>query len=325
MIEEVEAMSYSNRRMGFAALVLAALWIGFGAAPAPAAEGDAAQRLTAAYQARDWSATEAAALELLRTAPGNAQAHYLLAVAWMHRDRSEEALEQLDQAATAGFTPGAVEFRRACADTVLGRRDAAFAALESAVAAGFSQRALLDGEPLLDPLRGDPRYAEVLASIEKARHPCRNDPRYRQFDFWLGNWDVRQTGAAQTVSPSENVITSEHDGCVLVEHWKGTDGMTGSSFNIFDASRGEWYQTWVDSQGGLHEYHGRPDADGNMIFEGTTPGGPGQPARLPTRLSFFRLGPDEVRQFSQSSTDGGKSWSVNYDLTYLRRRGTGVS
>jgi hypothetical protein len=35
-------------------------------------------------------------------------------------------------------------------------------------------------------------------------------------------------------------------------------------------------------------------------------------------LTFFNLGPDKVRQFSRITTDGGKTWSTEYDLTYLR-------
>ena len=36
-------------------------------------------------------------------------------------------------------------------------------------------------------------------------------------------------------------------------------------------------------------------------------------------LQFFNLGPDKVRQFSQGSTDGGKTWHVEYDLIYTRQ------
>ncbi len=287
-----------------------------------AAEPDAAQRATAAYQARDWPATEAAALEMLTTNVNSAQAHFFLAVALMHRHEAEQSFAHLDEAAKLGYPAFAVEFRRACADAALGRLDEAFSALRRAVAAGFVQTRALTGEPLLAAVRSDARYAEIEAAIEKAQHPCRNDARYRQFDFWLGTWDVRPNGAPDSTPPSENVVTLEFDGCVVVEHWTGRSGVTGSSFNIFDASRGEWFQTWVDSSGALHEYHGNPDPQGDMILEGTTPGGPGQVMRLPTRLSFFRLGPDKVRQFSESSTDGGKTWSVNYDLIYVRRPGS---
>jgi hypothetical protein len=42
--------------------------------------------------------------------------------------------------------------------------------------------------------------------------------------------------------------------------------------------------------------------------------------KLKRHLQFFPLGPDKVRQFSQGSTDGGKTWSVEYDFTYIRKK-----
>ncbi|MEW6208480.1 MAG: hypothetical protein AB1631_08935 [Acidobacteriota bacterium] len=38
------------------------------------------------------------------------------------------------------------------------------------------------------------------------------------------------------------------------------------------------------------------------------------------RLTFFNLGADRVRQFSERSTDGGKTWAVGYDFTYIRKK-----
>jgi len=42
--------------------------------------------------------------------------------------------------------------------------------------------------------------------------------------------------------------------------------------------------------------------------------------KLKRQLQFFPLGPDKVRQFSQGSTDGGKTWTVEYDFTYIRKK-----
>ena len=41
---------------------------------------------------------------------------------------------------------------------------------------------------------------------------------------------------------------------------------------------------------------------------------------LKRHLPFFKLGPDKVRQFSQGSTDGGKTWKPEYDFTYVRKK-----
>lgn len=56
-----------------------------------------------------------------------------------------------------------------------------------------------------------------------------------------------------------------------------------------------------------------------MVLTGDVPGGAGQPARVTTRLTLFREGPDRVRQLSESTQDGGTTWSANYDFTYTRR------
>ena len=40
--------------------------------------------------------------------------------------------------------------------------------------------------------------------------------------------------------------------------------------------------------------------------------------RRAVRLTFFTMGPDKVRQFSEALNMDG-TWGVNYDLIYTRR------
>ncbi len=96
-------------------------------------------------------------------------------------------------------------------------------------------------------------------------------PVHRQFDFWVGEWDVVPNGVTlkPDQKPASNVITKAHGSCVLVESWT-TPQMTGQSFNIYDRSRGRWHQTWVDSNGGVHDYSGALDG-ANMVFLGSQP------------------------------------------------------
>ena len=157
-----------------------------------------------------------------------------------------------------------------------------------------------------------------------------NDPVHRQFDFWIGEWDVVPNPAtAQTsppgaavgaTKPASNVITRAHNGCVLIENWNPGSGQTGQSFNIYDRASGRWHQTWVDAGGGLHQYWGGL-RDGNMVFHGDVPLGPGSrfAGTRTVRLTFFPMGPDKVRQFSESLGNDGQ-WTVNYDLIYTRRK-----
>jgi hypothetical protein len=38
------------------------------------------------------------------------------------------------------------------------------------------------------------------------------------------------------------------------------------------------------------------------------------------RLRFAKLDADHVRQWSVKSTDDGKTWTPEYDLTYVRKK-----
>ena len=74
-------------------------------------------------------------------------------------------------------------------------------------------------------------------------------PQYRQFDFWLGQWEVIDpTG---TTFQGTNIIESELDGCVVEENWTGAGGVSGRSINFYDASADVWSQMWVAAGGGL--------------------------------------------------------------------------
>jgi len=154
-----------------------------------------------------------------------------------------------------------------------------------------------------------------------------SDPVHRQFDFWVGAWDVvpnPDTLPPGTpppppgTKPASNVVEKAHGGCVLIENWDAP-GQTGQSFNLYDRASKRWHQTWVDSGGGLHEYWGELK-DGNMVFAGEVPLGPASKfaGRRVVRLTFFPMGPDKVRQFSEALNMDG-TWSVNYDLIYTRR------
>jgi hypothetical protein len=251
--------------------------------------------------------------------PADGLAHLRLASALLHLGRVDTAREHLDTAEKLRMAPGAVAYRRAALHAQTGALDAAFAALDSAVTAGLGPATHPETDALLAPLRADPRFAGFMQRYERAVFPCRHDPHYRELDFWVGTWDVRPAKAPPDSPAAENVITLEHGDCVVQEHWRSLAGGTGSSFNLYDASRRMWFQTWVDAGGELHEYRGNPDATGNMVLNGEVPGGPGQPARVTTRLTLFRQGADQVRQLSESTVDAGATWSTNYDFTYTRR------
>lgn len=82
--------------------------------------------------------------------------------------------------------------------------------------------------------------------------PCADDPPHRQFDFWIGAWDVAATGSPPAPGGATNVITAGLDGCLVEESWTAANGLRGRSLNAYDRDLGQWHQTWVASQPGTH-------------------------------------------------------------------------
>jgi hypothetical protein len=157
-----------------------------------------------------------------------------------------------------------------------------------------------------------PGASAVQAQSAAASRPCAS-PSHRQFDFWLGTWNVTQAGKVA----GQNKIESILNGCAVMESWKGTGGVTGHSLNIYDSTRDLWHQTWVDSTGSLLTLEGRFKS-GAMVLEGVTTDEKGVKARQ--RITWTAPSANEVRQFWQSSTDDGKTWKTEFDGVYSRQR-----
>jgi hypothetical protein len=94
--------------------------------------------------------------------------------------------------------------------------------------------------------------------------PPVDDPA-RQFDFWLGEWVVRDADGERVGS---NVIRRVHDGAALEEQWVGASGVTGSSLSTYDAAEAAWVQCWVDAAGRFIHLAGGFE-DGAMHLEAT--------------------------------------------------------
>lgn len=119
---------------------------------------------------------------------------------------------------------------------------------------------------------------QALAQTSPA--PCQ-DPEYRHFDFWLGEWEVTQVGGAGDGQVAgTNSIRSEEAGCLIVERWTNAGGGTGQSYNFFDPGTQEWRQIWV-SPGAVIDYAGGLNSEGEMVLEGEirNHGGPTAPFR----------------------------------------------
>ena len=277
------------------------------------------QRAGAAFARGDWAAARAGYEAIASAHPQHALSRFRLGVALLELGNLPEAEKNLRLGERLGIPAPQAAYRLAQLFAVRGSADSAVAKLARAAETGLLvSSGAVRADPHFTSIKNHPRWQQIVDAFDANVFPCRHDGRFREFDFWIGDWDVRPTGQPPTGPAARNTVTLDDNDCVITEHWSAPSGSTGQSFNIFDRSYGVWRQTWVDNSGGQHDYRGHL-VGRNMVFTGDTPQPNGHPGRVPTRLTFFNLGPDSVRQFSETSSDSGRTWQVSYDLMYVRR------
>jgi hypothetical protein len=158
----------------------------------------------------------------------------------------------------------------------------------------------------------------AMALIASAPSPAQSPSpacataEHRAFDFWLGEWNVH---GANGKLAGTNSINREIGGCVLHERYDTGRGYSGESFNVYDAPRKVWHQTWVDSSGLLLLLEGGL-RDGRMVLEGQNVGTDGKTTKH--RIAWT-LNPDgTVRQLWESTAPNG-DWTVAFDGKYTRK------
>lgn len=158
-----------------------------------------------------------------------------------------------------------------------------------------------------------------MAQDEEAKTPppmiCDEDPHFRDFDFWVGEWDVtgRETGKVA----GENSITKIEAGCALQENWSSAGGGSGMSVNYYNPVTQKWRQVWVAKPGYMIDIEGGLK-DGSMVLEGT--------------VTYYRQNavrdfrgtwtPNEdgtVRQYFQEFDPEKKEWADWFDGLYTRK------
>jgi len=281
--------------------------------PPASLDDSAAER---AYVSNDWRSAEAAYAGLTQKDATNARYWYRLGVAQKNLHEFDQALASFVKAESAGVPKYLILYAQAETQALKGDSLAAFSLLDQALAAGYANSDQLSSDPDLAALRTDTRFRKILDQAARAQTPCKYAPEHRQFDFWIGEWSV--TTAKGGLPAGDSRIEVALGDCVIVENWTSKNSTyAGKSYNVYNAADKRWEQFWVDNSAGMIHFTGGLK-DGVMDFytadlpqpDGTT---------LLRHLRFFPLGPDQVRQYSQGSTDHGKSWTDEYDFIYTRK------
>jgi hypothetical protein len=129
----------------------------------------------------------------------------------------------------------------------------------------------------------------------------------REFDFWLGEWDVAW-GDGNTGTSS---VYCDFDDRVIVESFDGRPSSTiqGMSLSTFDEEAGVWRQCWVDSRGRFTVVSGGFDGEAMDL---RTDGDPLKRAR------WRDITAESFTWTLEESSDRGRTWELRWELHYTR-------
>jgi hypothetical protein len=150
-----------------------------------------------------------------------------------------------------------------------------------------------------------------IATVDAEERLC-GAAEFRQFDFWIGEWDVVDHEGRPA---GRNSIALEQRGCALVERWTSMKGGTGMSLNHFDPMSRQWKQHWV-GLGLILEMSGAL-IEGSIVLEGPLQYVAESRVTL-LRGTWTPLPDGRVRQHFVESADRGKTWTDWFDGYYSR-------
>ena len=151
-----------------------------------------------------------------------------------------------------------------------------------------------------------------LRAQSAAPTPPTPPPEARQFDFWVGDWEVFGP-AGQKIGTNKVELVA--GGYGLLENWTDMRGGSGKSLNTYKRRTRQWQQYWIGSGGQTVEYKGGMVGD-KMVMTADTMDMQG---RLILMRGIWTPNADgTVTQVFESSTDQGLTWTVNFNGTYRR-------
>ena len=246
--------------------------------------------------------------------PEDRLAHLRIAQAQRELGRYEAALQTLDQAKLVESPPAMVDLERTRNLLALGRQNEAVISLLDADHNALRAHQLLQESADFDSIRDTNQFREVLRNVRARVYPCEQIPEFNQFDFWLGDWEVRTPDGSLA---GHNTISKVQGGCAIQEQWRSASGASGTSTSFYIPSRDQWRQIWAGSNGTLIDMTGGM-IDGELSMEGTI-----EYARIGRVVAFravWSVNPDGsiVRQRMEEFDVATAGWRLWFDGFYRR-------
>jgi hypothetical protein len=155
--------------------------------------------------------------------------------------------------------------------------------------------------------------ALMLATLPiAARAAGCSAPQYRQFDFFVGHWNVYDPHGDLV---GTDVVETELRGCVVSERFTGNDGGVGIGLSGYQYPTRTWYQDFMGDHGLLVTLRGRPSGSAAMVLNGD------DYIHGKHRLDrgVWTVRGNEVEELWTGSTDGGKTWTTIFDGFFRRQ------
>lgn len=142
-------------------------------------------------------------------------------------------------------------------------------------------------------------------------------PEVRQFDFWVGEWDLTWE-AEQGLAKGANQIRYILNGCVIEENFSDPAGsFYGKSVSAYNMRQGRWQQTWVDNNGTYLDFIGGLEGEQMVLMrQATNPQG----QRVLQRMVWYNIAHQSLDWNWERSLDEGQTWDVLWKIHYQRRR-----
>jgi hypothetical protein len=133
---------------------------------------------------------------------------------------------------------------------------------------------------------------------------------YRQFDFWVGEWDVHTERTRVAGKPARSRVRAVSLGCALLEEYSNAWGYSATSLSVFDDTGNQWRQVLVDYTGRTTVLAGYFETGRMVLYD--------QASKHRRRVTWTPLDDGNVRQHGETSSDG-TTWSTSFDALYTPR------
>lgn len=151
-------------------------------------------------------------------------------------------------------------------------------------------------------------------------------PAPRQFDFWVGQWDVnnrflQEDGTWQSHGSAVDAVYAVLDGKAILEFWDGTarqGPLRGFSLRYYDPHEERWVLVlnwpqqdrpfFFELKGAFR--HGRGEFFRSRVDTSGT--------EVLTRYTFSDITPESLRWDGAFSTDGGVTWRTTWIMEFVQ-------